>query len=171
MSSLSALRSQLAALQAELAQTEKAREDAIEKRDKAKRRRDAVKDIKKDLESDFDNNCRSVNKAAVQMESDISKGLKGISNASVLDANVGADKEVNPDYEANLSTAHQALEDEYNDLERFYQEKKKEAEELKKKIISLKASIASTQSQIRAEEARLAREAYLRALLAQVKKD
>lgn len=164
MASLSTLRSQLSSLQSELGNAEKALEDAKDKRDKAKKRRDAVKKIKKDLEGDFDNNCRDINKVADQMESDIEKGLKGISNASTLDANIGADKEVNPEYESNLSTALQALEDEYNELDRFYEEKKKEAEDLKKQISSLKWSITCKKNEIRAEEARLEHEAHMRAM-------
>lgn len=164
MASLSTLKSQLSSLQNELTNAEKALTDAEDKRDKAKKRRNAVKEIKKDLDSDFDNNCRDINKVASDMEDDVEKGLKGISNASTLDANIGADKEVLPESETNLSTALQALEDEYNELDRFYEEKKKEAEDLKDKIRSLKWQITCKKNEIRAEEARLEREAQLRAM-------
>lgn len=164
MASLSTLNSQLRSLQSQLGNAENALVDAKDKRDKAKKRRDAVKTIKKDLEGDFDNNCRDINRVADQMESDVGKGLKGISNASTLDANIGADKEVMPEYETNLSTAHQALEDEYNELDRFYEEKKNEVERLKGQISSLKWNITCKKNEIRAEEARLAYEAHQRAL-------
>lgn len=156
MTDLDILKSELRNLEAALTNAQTNRSNAKAQRDMAKDRRKEVKKIKDDLDGDFDNNCRSINSAADNMEGDISSGLKGIKNASTLDANIGADKEIKPEYEGNLSRAIQELEAEYNDLDRYYEEQKQQYNNLGNTISSLSWQIKCKKAEIWAEERRLA---------------
>lgn len=156
--SLSSLEGKLRSLQLEKKQCETEREKAIKQRDKAQKRMKPLKKIKNDLEGDFDNNVRGINQVAELMKNDAEDGIKGISNTTILVSTIGANKELFPDVDEEMSNAAALVSQEYHALEEFYREKKEEIDRLNNKINSLRYQIIQTQAAIVQEEARLAAE-------------
>lgn len=153
MASVSELKNQLSSLENQKGQKERARSDAKGNRDKAKKRLDKVKGMRKDLDGDFDNNCRDVNKCADSMVSNAYDGLQGMSVAGNLDSAAEADKECVPERDGDLKSALDALDQEISELTNYYNARQNEMNQCDNDISRLKGSINSKKREIRDAEA------------------
>ena len=153
MASVSELKRQLSSLENQKKQKENAKSNAKANRDKAKKRLDKVKGMRKDLDGDFDNNCRDVNKCADSMVSNAYDGLEGLSVAANLDSAAEADKEYAPERDDDLRKALDALDQEISELTNYFNARQNEMNQCDGDISRLKNSISSKKREIRDAEA------------------
>lgn len=153
--SLGWLYSALNSAERDLANCETAVANAKSKRDKAKTRRDAVKALVSDLKWDFDSNCNNINSRAGKVKNELEDGLKGteLSNIQTIMDDIDADKEEQPESDANLSESIEALETEIADLQKVYDDEKTKISNYNSRISGLKSDIWSYKTQIWALEA------------------
>ena len=148
MASLSELKSRLRSLEKSLKDWENRKKKATENRDKARKRQNKVKDLKKDLEKDFDGNARSVNKNADHMVDGAYKGIQGNQTARNLDGMVSANQEREPEGDGDLSRSISELSTEISRLQTYYDEREREIAQCKREISRIKSEISSLKREI-----------------------
>lgn len=167
MASLSALHHQLHQQEAEKSRWEAKKKKAEENRDKAKNRKKALEPLIRDLQGDFDGNCRDINRQANNMVESAYQGIKGVVTASNLDTVISGNLEKNPETDAILSSALSDMNQELVNLIGYYEERVQEIEECKRNISRLNSAIRATKQAIRDEERRQ-REEEIRRRLAEI---
>lgn len=154
MSNLSALRSELAKLERELDALEEQRDREKELLEKAKKRISDIRPILRNLQNDFDGNCRSINRKMDGLENDLTDAIKGISNITSLTADIAETNEKEPESDTYLSVSISKLVEEIDALETYAEERKKVISRLNVKISELRSKISRLRWQIQQEEAK-----------------